>query len=291
MPCKCLTGCINKKCSCRAKGMDCTDECAYCKKDDSKYECFNLPGKVPPILLKSKSNANSPSNSNSNSRKNSRNNSKIIEISDDSETETEALVKKASKELIQPKNEQDNNKTSQQTVIINNYYYNEYKQQNNAFTQVNHNYELAENDNYNRNHTQPNIVNNLIKNSNNNDSNTANNTPSSTIPKLTESLAGDFLKFYWECLSDKNKTKYLEKYICPMAELKIQEVPFIGAGVITKRLEEAAPIKINTFQYKIFPIDNTSYYKLYFILILIINFIYINLIISILTSYIYINKN
>ncbi|OUM63761.1 hypothetical protein PIROE2DRAFT_9623 [Piromyces sp. E2] len=254
MPCKCLTGCINKKCSCRAKGIHCTDECTYCSMKE-KYECYNVPGKEPPVKSKPKS------------KKGSRRSSKASSDSDYSDTET-ALVK-SSKDLTKKK-EENNDKVIHQTVIINNYYsHNEYKQQNNSYTQVvNHNYENNNSGSNDQN------VNHLIKNlsisDDENDSSessrsvdNSNNTTKKTstlpsVPKLTESLANEFLKFYWECLSTKDKTKYLEKYVSTGAELRIQGIPFIGARTITERLEEAAPMKINKMDFKINPISNPT---------------------------------
>ncbi|ORX80488.1 hypothetical protein BCR32DRAFT_268857 [Anaeromyces robustus] len=267
MPCKCLTGCINKKCSCRAKGVHCTEECAYCLTVEDKYECFNLPGKEPPVT-KSKSKPKS--------KRSTRRNSKISEVSD---SENEKALVVPSKELT--KKSKNEEKVIHQTVIINNYYsHNEYKQQNNSYTQV-------INNNYDTNSSNTNVdhgVNNLIKNlsiddknetsskdeksssktidltkdDDNDDKKNKNSINNSSIPKLTDSLANDFLKFYWECLSTKSKTKYLERYVSTEAELRIQGIPFIGAKVITERLEDAAPIKINKIEHKIFPFSHAS---------------------------------
>jgi len=248
MPCKCCTGCINKKCSCRAKGMHCTDECCCSKKD--KYECYNVPGKESPVTPRKPR-----------SKRSSRRSSKVSSDSEFSDNET-ALVRSSS-EIIKKQNE-NNDKAVHQTVIINNYYtHNEFKQQNNAYTQVvNHNYDSPNNyhgvnkliKNLSIEEGNPSNSNRSIENSNE----TNKNATLPNIPKLTKTLANDFLKFYWECLSTKDKTKYLEKYVSTGAELKIQGTPFVGARVITERLEEAAPMKINKMDFNIFPIATPS---------------------------------
>ncbi|ORX59844.1 hypothetical protein BCR36DRAFT_401451 [Piromyces finnis] len=263
MPCKCLTGCINKKCSCRAKGISCTDECTHCSKKD-KYECYNVPGKEPPKKTKS-----------TKPKKVSRKSSKVSSDNSDSDysdNET-ALVKSSKTKDTVKKNVKDEDKVIHQTVIINNYYnHTEYKQQNNTYTQViNHNYDKT--DNQNINHLLKNISisdddttssdssksDKLDKKASKNSNNTENNKNTlSNVPKLTESLANEFLKFYWECLSNKDKTKYLEKYVSTGAELKIQGIPFIGAKVITERLGEAAPMKVNKMEFNIFPISTPT---------------------------------
>jgi len=237
-----------------------------------KYECFNVPGKEPPVKAKSKPK----------SKRGSRKNSKVSEDSDYSEDEKAVVV--ASKEITK-KNEdkggdkggEDDNKVIHQTVIINNYYsHNEYKQQNNAYTQVvNHHYENSDNSNANSDQKVDHLIKNLslsddednskvinlVDSDDDDDTNNRNKdkkedrASSSALPKLNETLANDFLKFYWECLSTKTKTKFLEKYVCSAAELRIQGVPFIGSKVIVNRLEEAAPMKINKMEFHIYPIE------------------------------------
>lgn len=267
MPCKCLTGCINKKCSCRAKGVACSYECTYCAMKD-KYECFNVPGKEPPVKAKSKPK----------SKRSSRKNSKVSEDSDYSEDEKAVVV--ASKEITKKNEEkggEDDDKVIHQTVIINNYYsHNEYKQQNNAYTQiVNHHYENSDNTNTNSDQKVDHLIKNLslsdteddskspkvinLDSDDEEDTNSKNkNKDKATLPKLNETLANDFLKFYWECLSTKTKTKYLEKYVCSAAELRIQGVPFIGSKVIVNRLEEAAPMKVNKMEFHIYPTETPA---------------------------------
>jgi len=266
MPCKCLTGCINKKCSCRAKGMHCTDECLYCSMAD-KYECFNLPGKETPVTSKSKRNGTKKKSSkvNSDSDYTYSDNSYSDHSSSDYSENKSALVRSTSKDLTKSKkkeknDENENENVIHQTVVINNYYnHAEYKQQNNAFTQyVSHTYgnTMSNNNNNFNNNANSHLLNNkmdLDMDITNGNGLSKNVNSFSAVPKLTQSLANDFLKFYWECLSTKYKTKFLEKYISPGAELKIQGTPFIGAKVITERLETAAPMTIDKMEFKLFP--------------------------------------